>query len=488
METEEVRLEGRRLGGRYVLEEQIADGPTGTLWRASDEVLGRAVAVKVLHNRLAREPAVVERFRAEAVAAARLSHPSVTRVFDTGVDDGVCFIVMELRRTSTLRDIPGSRGSLPPEEAGRIVLAILQGLAHAHREGVIHRDLKPDNVLVDPDGTVKVTDFGIAAAVAAPRDPTTAAELLGRVAYVAPEEIEGGEVDARADIYAAGALLYELLTGTVPVAGDPDPTPAGLPVHLDVVPPGEIRRGIPDALAGAAMRALAHDPSDRFQRAEDMALALSPAVPPPVASRPHVPAEEDSVGGRSFFRTWMVAPLILLAATGLAAGGVLVFQELQGGDTGSAAGARVEIVVAADHDPLGDRQENPATVASAIDGSVETTWSTEGYENPQLGGLKEGVGLLLDLGSPREVGGIDLRTPLPGWRFEIYGGDDPQRVEDPLSSADGSTSFVAQTETALELEATRHRYVLVWFTELVSAGDGHYRAQIAEVDVLPPSG
>jgi hypothetical protein len=487
VETEEVRLEGRRLGGRYVLEEQIAAGPTGTVWRARDEVLGRAVAIKILHERLAREPGVAERFRAEAAAAARLSHPSVARVFDTGVDDGVSFIVTELRPAVTLRDTPRAGGPLPPGEAGRIVLAMLQALAHAHREGVIHRDLKPGNVLVDPDGTVKVTDFGIASAIAATRDPTTAAELLGRVPYVAPEEIEGGDVDGRADIYAAGAILYELLTGSVPVAGDPEPTPVGLPVHLDVVPPSELRRGIPDTLAGATMRALAHDPSDRFQRAEDMALALAPAIPPPaVAGRAERPPEEVSTGARSFFRTWMAAPLILLTATAVAAGGVLFFQQSQESD--APAGETVEIAAAADHDPHGDGQENPTTVPSAIDGSVETVWSTEGYNNPELGGLKDGVGILLDLGAPRDVGGIDLRTPTPGWRFELYGGQDPQSLEEPLTSSDGSRSFVAQSETALELVASRHRYVLVWFTELVGAADGHYRAEIAEVDVLPPSG
>jgi tRNA A-37 threonylcarbamoyl transferase component Bud32 len=492
--TEEIRLGGRRLAGRYLLEEEVASGGMGTVWRARDEVLGRAVAVKILHERLARDPAVLEGFRAEAVAAARLSHPAVIRVFDTGIDDGVCFIVMELRRAVTLRRLLAERGPLPPGEAARIVLAILQGLAHAHREGVIHRDLKPDNVLVDADGTVKVTDFGIASAVSAGRDLTTAADLLDRVAYMAPEELEDGELDGRADIYAAGVILYELLTGQLPVAGDPQPAPTGQPVHLDVAPPSVVRQGIPESVAGVAMRALAHEPEARYQSAEDMAAALTLAVPPPaVMVHPAtVPREEEEMPPspeRSFFRTWMAAPLILLTAAGLAAGGYLVFEQVQNADEGLPAGGQpVEIVAAADHDPLGDGQENPSTVISALDGSADTSWSTEGYSNAALGGLKEGVGLVLDLGAPRDIAGIDLQTPLPGWRFELFGGDDPEALEDALSSRDGATSFVAETETALELEAARHRYVLLWVTELAAAPDGRFRAQIAEVDLLPPSG
>ncbi|HEV3474979.1 MAG TPA: protein kinase, partial [Actinomycetota bacterium] len=472
----------------------VASGAMGTVWRARDEVLGRAVAVKVLHDRLARDPAVLERFRAEAVSAARLSHSAVIRVFDTGIDDGVCFIVMELRQASTLREILTEKGPLHPGEAARIVLAVLQGLAHAHREGVIHRDLKPDNVLVDADGTVKVTDFGIASAVSAGRDLTTAAELLDRVAYVAPEELAEGDVDERADIYAAGVILYELLTGQLPVAADPQPTPSGQPVHLDVAPPGALRGWIPEVLAGVAMRALAHEPEDRFQTAEDMAAALSPAVPPPTVTAPvALPRDDDErdmepLAERSFFRTWMAGPLVLLAAAAIATGGFLVFQQVQQPeDPAPAEGRLLEIASATDHDPLGDGQENPMTAASAVDGDTETSWSTEGYSNAELGGLKEGVGLVLDLGATRDIAGIDLQTPLPGWEFELYGGEDPEAADEPISS-DGATSFVAESETALELEPSRYRYVLVWVTELAAAPDGRFRAQVAEVNLLPPSG
>lgn len=237
------------------------------------------------------------------------------------------------------------------------------------------------------------------------------------------------------------------------------------------------------------MRALAHDPGDRFQSAEEMAAALGPAVPPPAMTHPPPDEELPAPAGGSFFRTWMAGPLLLLAVAGVATGGFLVFQQVQPGDPSATAGGQtVEIVAATDHDPLGDDRENPGTVPSAIDGNADTAWSSEGYEDADFGGLKDGVGLVLDLGSDRDIAGIDLQTPLPGWRFELFGGDQPEVIEAVLASQDGTTSFVADAETALELEQSRHRYILVWVTELAAAPDGPYRAQIGEVDVLSSSG
>jgi serine/threonine-protein kinase len=155
-------LAGRRLQDRYVLEEPLDSGGMAEVWRARDDVLGRPVAVKILHDNLARDHGFLDRFRLEAVAAARLSHPAVVRVFDTGVDDGVCFIVMELFEGRNLADILSERRHLDPPEAAAIAQSVLDALAHAHAQGVIHRDIKPGNVLVGPGGTVKVTDFGIA--------------------------------------------------------------------------------------------------------------------------------------------------------------------------------------------------------------------------------------------------------------------------------------------------------------------------------------
>jgi eukaryotic-like serine/threonine-protein kinase len=191
MDAGELGLQGRTLAGRYLLETEVAAGGMGTVWRARDEVLGRPVAVKVLHDRLARDPDVLERFRLEAVAAARLSHPNVVRVFDTGIDDAVCFIVMELFEGTTLEDLLRDEAPLAGAEASRLMGAVLQGLAHAHREGVIHRDVKPANVLIDRSGLVKVTDFGIAKAAFAASDLTATGDLLGTVRYLAPELVAG---------------------------------------------------------------------------------------------------------------------------------------------------------------------------------------------------------------------------------------------------------------------------------------------------------
>ena len=206
----------RRLARRYVLQEVIAGGGMATLWRAVDEILARPVAIKILRDDLAGDPEFYERFQAEAVAAARLTHPSIISVFDTGTDDGVAYIVMEFFRGNTLRQVMTERRSMAPTQAVDVLLPVLSALALAHSHGIIHRDIKPENILVGADGRVKVTDFGIAKAAFATRDLTTTGSVLGTVRYLSPEQVRGDEIDARSDLYSVGVVLYEQLTGARP--------------------------------------------------------------------------------------------------------------------------------------------------------------------------------------------------------------------------------------------------------------------------------
>ena len=495
MATEESGLQGRRLANRYVLEKEIASGGMGTVWRARDEILGRAVAVKILHDSLARDPDVLERFRLEAMAAARLSHPCVVRVFDTGIDGGTCFIVMELFEGPALDDILASRGPLPPGEAARIVGAMLQGLAHAHRQGVIHRDVKPGNVLIDERaGLVKVTDFGIAKAAFAQNDLTTTGNLLGTASYLAPEQVSGGHVDPRTDLYAAGIVLYEALTGRTPFQGDTHLATAMMRVTKDPVPPGALRTGIPRDLEAVVMRALARQPEQRFQTAEEMAAALDRSAPSPGPTR--VPAAAPEATERKptgLFRSWVLVPLALIALAGLAVGGFLLVERLleAGGGGEVATGERepvqeLEIQSAASFDPEGDGEEHDEALPNAIDGSATTSWTTEGYTTATLGDAKPGVGIAFDLGRPAEVAMLRLRTDTPGWTFSVYASDSSEGfdLETPLASADGDVSFTAEENTAVRLPPTEARYFLVWITELAQA-DG-YRAYVNEADLFPP--
>jgi hypothetical protein len=488
------QLEGSRLDGRYVLESAVASGGMATVWRGTDQVLGRPVAVKVLHENLSQDQDLLERFRMEAVAAARLSHPSVVRVFDTGVDDGVCYIVMELFEGTTLADLVAEEGPLPPGEAARIVRASLQGLAHAHREGVVHRDVKPGNILVDASGLVKVTDFGIAKAAFAGGDLTTTGSLLGTAKYLAPEQVEGGAVDQRTDIYAAGIVLYEALTGRPPFEAEGHMATATMRLTQDPTPPGSLRPGIPRHLEAVVLKAMARAPEDRFQSAEEMSSALDRSTPDGSARPREVAsaAPQRRAPRPSLFRSWMLVPLLLLVAAAAAVGAFFLVQSLVDNRDSEGATARGPAVIpiesATDHDPLGDGSENGDATPLAIDGDRQTSWTTEGYEQPNLGGLKPGVGLILALREPTEVAGLRLQTNVSGWRFELRGGDDAETLTEaaPLQDAEGETTFTASGNLRIELDPVTYQYFLIWITEVSPASDGKYRGDVAEVALLAP--
>lgn len=260
-------LVGTVLDGRYRVEAPVARGGMSTVYAATDLRLDRRVAVKVMAPTLAHDPAFTDRFVREARTAARLSHPNAVAVFDQGAQDGpagrVVFLVMELVPGSTLREVLRQRGRLRPDEAVSLLEPVLAALAAAHRAGLVHRDVKPENVLISADGTVKVVDFGLARAVAAPSTSTQAGVLLGTVAYVAPEQVARGSADARTDVYSAGILLYELLTGTPPYAGDSAIAVAYRHVHDDVPPPSDRVPGLPPELDELVQRATRREPGAR---------------------------------------------------------------------------------------------------------------------------------------------------------------------------------------------------------------------------------
>ncbi|MDQ6946844.1 MAG: protein kinase, partial [Actinomycetota bacterium] len=210
------------LGGRYRLQLSIASGGMAEVWEAQDEILGRRVAVKVLHSHLATDRSFLARFRREAIAAARLAHPNVVATYDTGVDDGVAWIVMERVDGSTLRQVLSTSSPLDPGRAVRIAIQVADALDYAHRAGVIHRDVKPGNILLTDSDRVKVADFGIAkAAIEAAEDAdgpsidfsdlTQSGAIVGTAKYLSPEQVNGEAVDGRSDVYALGVVLYEMV-------------------------------------------------------------------------------------------------------------------------------------------------------------------------------------------------------------------------------------------------------------------------------------
>jgi serine/threonine-protein kinase len=259
---------GTIFAGRYRLERKLGSGGMADVWLAEDQELGRKVAIKMLHERYANDTQFVERFRREATHAAGLSHPNVVSIYDRGEAEGSYFIVMEYVEGRTLKELIVTRGPCPVPVAISYVRQVLAALRYAHRNGIVHRDIKPHNVLVDHEGRVKVADFGIARAGSS--QMTEAGSIIGTAQYLSPEQARGAPVDESSDLYSTGIVLYELLTGKVPFTGE---TPVEIAMkHLSQVPPAPstIRSEIPRDLDLVVLRALAKEPADRYRSAKEM--------------------------------------------------------------------------------------------------------------------------------------------------------------------------------------------------------------------------
>jgi eukaryotic-like serine/threonine-protein kinase len=261
-------LSGTMFATRYRMIRKLGGGGMADVYLAEDQELGRRVAIKILHERYANDEQFVERFRREATHAAGLSHPNIVAIFDRGETNGSYFIVMEYVEGKTLKELIRSRGACPTPVAVAYTRQILSALRYAHRNGVIHRDIKPHNVMVDPEGQLKVMDFGIARAGAS--QMTEEGAIIGTAQYLSPEQARGAPVDQTSDLYSCGIVLYELLTGDVPFTGE---TPVEIAMkHLSEIPrpPSELRPDVPHDLDLVVLRALAKEPADRYQSAAAM--------------------------------------------------------------------------------------------------------------------------------------------------------------------------------------------------------------------------
>jgi beta-lactam-binding protein with PASTA domain/predicted Ser/Thr protein kinase len=340
--------------GRYRILRKLGSGGMANVYLAEDEELGRRVAIKILNERHANDESFVERFRREAKHAAGLSHPNIVSIYDRGEAEGTYYIAMEYLEGRSLKELIQSRGPAPVSIAIEYVRQILSALRVSHRTGVIHRDIKPHNVLVDGEGRLKVTDFGIARA--GPSQMTEAGSIVGTAQYLSPEQAQGAPVHESSDLYSVGIVLYELLTGEVPFSGE---TPVEIAMkHLSKPPtrPSELRPEIPHDLDLVVMRALAKDPDERYQSADEMdadlarvarglhvspeteetatAIIARPITTPTIVAPPRPPTprydadvyyEEPAPRRRSVW-PWLLA-LVLLIAAGIA--GVYAYQQIQ---------------------------------------------------------------------------------------------------------------------------------------------------------------
>ena len=270
-------LTGRLLDGRYQVGPRLARGGMATVYRALDTRLERPVAIKVMQPGLAADPEFVSRFIREARSAARLSHPNIVAVYDQGTDGDTTFLAMEFVDGVTLRDVLRQRGALPPDDALQIMEQILAALAAAHRGGIIHRDIKPENVLLTTDGRVKVADFGLARAISGTSTVSTltGSVIIGTVAYLSPELVERGVADARSDVYAAGIVLFEMLTGRKPYVGESPLQVAFRHVHEVVPAPSTLVPSLSSEVDTLVGRATARNPDDRPHDASELLDAVT---------------------------------------------------------------------------------------------------------------------------------------------------------------------------------------------------------------------
>jgi eukaryotic-like serine/threonine-protein kinase len=439
----------------------------------------------VLHRHYADDDEHVARFRSEARAVAQLSHPHIVTVIDRGVDDGRQFIVFEYVEGENLKDLVRRAGRLPARRAVELTIAVAEGLAFAHAQGLVHRDVKPQNVLVNEEGDVKVTDFGIARSLDVDRGLTEAGTVLGTSDYISPEQAGGKSVTPATDVYSLGVVLWELLTGDVPFAGD---TFVAVALRHINEPPPSLLAARPDApvrLAAAVDRALAKNPADRFPSMEAFAQELrlclddldpertAVVMPPPPSTRR--PRRERTSRGKA-----LAVGASLVVAVAAVVAGSLVFggsgtPSLDGSTSAGGQGSpgpTVELRGVSDYDPQGNGREHSATAAMATDGNAATSWYTETYKTRDFGGLKDGLGLVLDAGGPVVLRSLTVSTATPGFLAVVRAGDSRSG---PFG--DDSAAETVGTTTTFALQGATARYYVLWITRLPPAR----RVQVGEV-------
>ena len=461
---------GELIDGRYEVEDLVGTGGMSSVYRARDSVLGRRVALKILHEHFSSDDEYVERFRREARAIARLNHPNIVTVIDRGDFEGRQFIVFEHVPGENLKDHVRRQGPLPVEEAVALTHQVARGLGFAHEHGIVHRDVKPQNVLLDETGSPKVTDFGIARSLNPKDGLTETGTLLGTSDYLSPEQATGRRVDERSDQYSLGVLLYELLTGEVPYPADSIMAAAMRHLHDPVPSARERRPDVPPEVDAIIARAMAKDPRDRFPSMAAMEAALeacltdgdvADAATGVLRTSPARRPRPQQARGRH------LAPL-LLGMLVLAAGALALFLLVgrSDGDGGGEVGS-VELTAVRDFDPEGDDSEHPEDVAKATDGDPATFWTTETYEAFS----KSGVGLIVDAGEKVGLDRIEIVSDEPGFTAEIRAGDTPNGPFVPFSE----TQEIGE-RTTLELAGgASYRYYVVWIT------DPNTRAHVNEV-------
>jgi eukaryotic-like serine/threonine-protein kinase len=460
---------GETLSDRYELQELVGTGGMSSVYRAHDRLLERTVALKVLHHQYTGDAEYVERFRREARSVATLSHPNIVTVIDRGEHEGRQFIVFEYVEGENLKRLIERRGPAPVTTALELAMQIARGLSFAHQQGLIHRDVKPQNVLMNGDGQAKVTDFGIARSLDVKHGMTQTGTVLGTSDYIAPEQAQGQRVDEHTDVYSLGVVLYEMLLNEVPFPGENFVAVAMR--HINEEPPS-IRDKRPDVsrrVEAAVHRAMAKDPEARFQTMAEFCQELEACLAEEQGTQVAAPAVARRAA-RPTRRGLSPWPLILVLLALMATGAIVAYLVVHGapdwrpsgggGSGGTGAAAPLRAVTA--YDPYGDQNEHNGDASKATDSSADSYWATESYHATFAAIGKQGVGLVLDAGKPVQLHQLGLATQTPGFIAVIRGGDaETGPFSDYLSSPQQTTG-----DTTFTLHGGKHRYFLVWITSL----------------------
>ncbi len=498
---------GTLIGGRYRLDARIGRGGMSSVYRAFDTVLERPVAVKLMHREIAADSDQLERFRREARSVAQLNHPHVVTVIDAGEEpsqgpggeepvDGTPYIVLEYVEGETLKDVVRREGPLEIPQALAYAIEIARALGAAHERQIVHRDVKPHNVLISSEGGAKITDFGIARTLTE-EGLTLAGRVLGTTDYVSPEQALGQPVTGQSDLYSLGVVLFEMLTGDVPFHGDSPVAVAMKHVREDVPDVQTLRPEVSAATAAVLDRALAKDVTRRYPDAASMVAALEDVLAVEAARSGQATGEVTTVlrtlPGRARRRLpwrmrhpgrWaaslalvaMIVAIALVVAAGRTHRGTGVPPDL-----GARAGlvpVQLSQTAAHDYNPFGTGPENRDQVDNVVDNDLNTTWSTEQYYDGTLkktGGV--GLGLYLDAAPDVLAKAIEIHTPTPGFAVQVYVsrridlelpfGDPKTLAERGWHGPVGASRSVHDGERIqLDLAGRPYRYFLLWMTTL----------------------
>ncbi|MBA2515473.1 MAG: serine/threonine protein kinase [Solirubrobacterales bacterium] len=497
-------LVGMRLNGRYRLDAQVGAGGMSTVYRAFDATLERPVAIKLMHREIARDSDQLERFRREARAVARLSHPYIVGVIDAGEDEGRPYIVFEFIAGETLKERIRRQERLPIEEAIAYAIEIATALGAAHARNIVHRDVKPQNVLIDEEGSAKVTDFGIARSLD-DEGLTADGRVLGTTDYVSPEQALGHVVNGQSDLYSLGVVLYEMLVGDVPFHGESQVAVAMKHVREELPDVQRRRPEVSATLAAIVEQMTDKDLTRRHPDAATVVSELENALAIEAARSGEITGEAtavlrtlpESTKRRLPLRMRWHVPLLGLVALVLVGAAAIAFLAREARDNttrGTGVGkvdpppntkaVSVRSSSATDFDPLGDDEEHSSATPLAVDKDPRTAWDTETYTSGDL--QKDGVGLYVDARPATRAQTLVVETPKAGWRAAVYAapaGKAVPKAIDGWKRVGGGAVRSREHRFKLSTGSSAYRYYLVWITRLPPDAK---KVEISDITIFAP--